>query len=193
MMRTSPPSHAPSSLTHTHWHYGRVAIILHWVMAILLAGMAGLGWYMLANEDEPGMQWYFDLHRSIGMVIALLIVIRVLWRLAHRPQALPASVPAWQARLAAGAQVLLYLLITAMVVTGYLGASYTRSGVSIFGWPTPHWAVPNREWAHQLFDIHSALIWVLVAVVSVHALGALKHLLMDKDGVFQRMWFARRR
>jgi cytochrome b561 len=192
MTSTSLPSNPASPLADPAWRYGGVAIALHWVLAILIAATAGLGWYMLENEEAPGIKWFFDLHRSIGVVIALLLVMRVLWRVAHRPAGLPSSVPPWQARLASGAQVLLYLLMIAMVITGYLGSSYTRSGVSVFGLSTPHWAVPNREWAHQLFDIHSALVWFLVAVVVAHVLGAVKHLVMDKDGVFQRMWFTPR-
>lgn len=192
MTSTNPSSQVGATRTSPEWRYGGIAIALHWVLAILIAATAGLGWYMLENEEAPGIKWFFDLHRSIGVVIALLLVIRVLWRVSHRPAALPSSVPPWQARLASGAQVLLYLLMIAMVVTGYLGSSYTRSGVSVFGLSTPHWAVPNRAWAHQLFDIHSALVWFLVAVVVAHVLGAVKHLVVDKDGVFQRMWFARR-
>jgi cytochrome b561 len=192
VMHANPGSATAAPRIRPAWRYDSVAIALHWVSALLIAATAGLGWYMLENEEAPGIRWFFDLHRSIGVVIALLLVIRVLWRVAHRPEALPASVPTWQARLASGAQVLLYLLMIAMVVTGYLGSSYTRSGVSVFGLSTPHWAVPNREWAHQLFDIHSALVWFLVAVVVAHVLGAIKHLVMDKDGVFQRMWYARR-
>ena len=62
-----------------------------------------------------------------------------------------------------------------------------------FGLTTPHWALPNHDRAEQFFGIHSVLIWVLVVLVGVHVLGALKHLLLEKDGVFQRMWFKSQR
>ena len=76
-----------------------------------------------------------------------------------------------------------------MPVTGYLGASYSKAGVALFGLPTPHWALPDHGRAELFFNVHSVLVWVLVALVSLHVLAALKHLLLDKNGVFQRMWF----
>jgi cytochrome b561 len=143
------------------------------------------------DEDEPGSAWYFELHKSIGLVIALLAAVRIVWRLGHRPQPLPARVPRWQARLASSTEWLLYGLLVVVPVTGYLGASYSKAGVKLFGLVTPRWALPDHDTAEQFFDIHSALVWVMVALLCAHVLGALKHLLIDKDGVFQRMSFRR--
>jgi cytochrome b561 len=144
-------------------------------------------------EKNPGSAWYFDLHKSVGLVIALLVAVRLAWRLTHRAQTLPATVPMWQGKLALAAQVSLYVLMLLVPLTGYLGASYSKAGVRLFGVSTPRWALPNHDISEQIFDIHSALVWVLVTFVVIHALGALKHLLLDKDQVFQRMWFQRRR
>jgi cytochrome b561 len=98
------------------------------------------------------------------------------------------SVAPWQVKLSLVTQFGLYLLMVLMPLTGYIGASYSKSGVPFFGLATPRWAAPNHATAEQYFDIHSILIWVLVALAALHMLGALKHLLQDKDGVFQRMW-----
>lgn len=183
----------PTSTAGTTWRYSRTAVVLHWTVALLLAATSGLGWYMMSIEDEPGSAWYFDLHKSVGVVIALLIASRVGWRLANRPEPLPAGVPMWQAKAAEGTQALLYVLMVLMPITGYLGASYSKAGVRLFGLATPQWALPNHDRAEQFFGIHSVLIWVLVVLVVIHVLGALKHLVMDKDGVHQRMWFKPRR
>jgi cytochrome b561 len=170
------------------WQYSRTAVLLHWAMAVLLALLAAVGWYMMSIEDEPGSGWYFDMHKSFGVVAALLVIARLAWRATHRPAALPASVPSWQARLSNATQWGLYLLMAAMPITGYLGASFSKAGVQVFGRATPRWAVADHDTAERFFDVHSVLIWVLVALVALHLLGALKHLLVDKDGVFQRMW-----
>jgi cytochrome b561 len=171
------------------WRYSRPAVVLHWTLALLLTFSAAIGWYMLSIEHEPGSGWYFDLHKSIGIVIALLVTVRFAWYLANRPERLPAEMSAWQTNLAHGTRALLYALMVLMPVTGYLGASYSKAGVALFGLATPHWAAPDHDRAELLFNIHSVLIWVLVVLVVLHIAGALKHLLLDKDGVFQRMWF----
>lgn len=175
----------------TAWRYSSTAIILHWTLALWLTAMAGLGWYMMSIEDEPGSGWFFALHKSFGILALLLVAVRVVWRLTHRPPALPLGDGGgrWGNRLAHATQAWLYGLMALLPLTGYLGASYSKSGVQLFGLPLPQWAVPEHDTAEQFFEIHSVLVWVLVALVALHVLGALKHLLLDKNGVFARMWF----
>ena len=88
--------------------------------------------------------------------------------------------------------MLLYVLMLAIPLAGYGGASFSKSGVPFFGVLTPHWAAPNHDLAENLFDLHSTLVWVLVAAVALHVAGALKHRFVDKDGVFERMGPGRR-
>jgi cytochrome b561 len=169
------------------WRYSPLAMALHWLLAVLLFGTAGLGLYMMSIEEQPGSGWYFDLHKSIGVVISVLVATRLIWRLRHRPAALPASMPAWQRRAALITQWLLYGLMVAMPLAGYLGSAYSKAGMAVFGAMTPRWAVPDHDRAEQFFGIHEVLFWCLAALVTLHVLGALKHLWVDKDGVFQRM------
>jgi cytochrome b561 len=183
-------SFAPAS---EPWRYGPVARTLHWLLAALIVFTTALGWRMMAIEEEPGAGQWFDLHRSIGLTIFTLVALRVVWRLANPPEPLPAHVPGWQAKLASLTHGLLYVLIVVIPITGYAGASYAKSGVQWFGRATPRWAEPDHDLSEQLFDIHGTLVWVLVALVALHVAGALKHWLVDKDGTFARMGFARRR
>ena len=170
------------------WRYGGTAIALHWTLAVLLAATTLLGFYMMSVEKEPGAETWFNLHMSVGLVIATLVLARIFWRLAHPPQPLPASVARWQVWLATATQGLIYLSIVLMPVTGYLGASHSKAGVPFFGLATPRWTAPDHDTAEGFFSIHAILIWVLIALVALHVAGALKHLLFEKDGVFQRMW-----
>lgn len=181
----------PSASTF-EWRYSRTAIALHWSIALLIAFMAALGWYMMSIEDEPGSGSYFNLHKSLGITMALLLAARIGWRLLNRPDPLSAAVPKWQRKLAQATQGLLYLLMVLVPAAGYLGASYSKKGAQWFGLATPQWALPDHDLAEQFFDIHSVLVWVLVVLVGLHVLGALKHLLIDHDGVFQRMLVKRR-
>jgi cytochrome b561 len=188
-MKSINSASGDSLATKTAWHYSQPAIVLHWAVALLLVAMPAVGWYMMAIEDDPGSVWYFDLHKSFGLVLAALVAVRIMWRLSHRVGALPATLPVWQVRLAHWTQFLLYMLMVLMLVTGYLGASYSKKGVKFFGIDTPHWALPNHALAEQFYGIHSVAIWMLVALVALHVAGGLKHLLINRDAVFQRMWF----
>jgi cytochrome b561 len=173
------------------WRYSRTAIVLHWLLALLIALTTAIGWRMMLIKRQPGSEQLFDLHKSIGLIIAAFVVARVLWRLSHRPGPLPAG-PVWSARLAAIAHVLLYLFMVLLPITGYLGASYSKAGVRWFGLATPRWTLPDHDLAERFFTVHGVLLWSFVVLVALHVLGGLKHLLLDKDRVFQRMWFARR-
>ena len=186
-----PKPHVSPSLPA--WRHGRTAVALHWTLAVLLIATTALGFFMTAVEKEPGAESYFKLHMSVGIVIALLVATRIVWRLTHPPQPLPASVARWQIWLAGATQALIYLVMVLMPITGYLGASRSKAGVPFFGLTTPRWVAPDHDTAEQFFGIHSALIWVLIGLVALHVAGALKHLLIDRDGVFQRMGFRSQR
>ena len=181
---TSPPSPVT-------WHYGVPAIILHWTLALLIAGTAALGSNMTSVEDEIGSAKYFEWHKSIGIVIAALVLARMLWRLTHAPAELPSTVALWQVRLSKITEALLYILMVLVPLTGYFGASYSQAGVQFFGISTPVWAAPVRATAEQLLDIHSVLVGALLSLVALHVAGALVHTFWYKDTVLLRMWFSR--
>ena len=171
------------------WRYTTPAIWLHWSLALLIIAMVTLGWSMMAVEHDPGTKWLFDLHKSVGIIVFALVLVRAFWRAGHRPQALPSSLPAWQLRLAAWTQWALYACMVALPVTGFVGALYTKTGIAFFGVQLSRLVTPDHPTAELFFSTHSVLVWVLVGFVTLHALGGLKHLLVDRDKVFQRMWF----
>lgn len=168
--------------------YSRPALFFHWVLAVLVPFQIGLGWYMLSIEGSPGSAAYFALHVSLGLTATVLIALRLLWRLRNRPHPLPHDIPAWQAKTAGLTHVLMYVLLLAMPVTGYLGAAVSGDALAYFGLPLPAWATTNDVLKEQLFTLHGFIAWALVVLVVLHVGGAFKHLLIDKDGVFGRMW-----
>ena len=176
------------STTSLVWHYGRPALFFHWVLAALVPFQLGLGWYMLSIEDTPGSAVYFALHISVGLTAALLIALRLMWRLSHRPAHLPSTLPPWQVKLAGLTHVLFYVLLLLMPLTGYLGAAFGGEPAGFFGLTLPGWAARDDGLKELFFTAHSFLAWALVALIVVHVLGALKHLIIDNDGVFARMW-----
>jgi cytochrome b561 len=94
--------------------------------------VAALGWYMMSMEDEPGSGWFFSQHKSLGLLFGGLVLARLVWRMLNRPAALPSSVAKWQSYIAASTQMLLYVLMVLMPVSGYIGASYSKNGVQFF-------------------------------------------------------------
>jgi cytochrome b561 len=171
------------------WHYGRPAILLHWLLAVLIAGQLALGLYMMSIADDPGSERYFNLHMAIGLIIGALVVLRLAWRLTHKPADLPGSVAPWEVKASRTVQWLLYACMLAMPVTGYLGASFSKEGIAFAGLSLSRWASANEDISKQFFAMHFLIEAILVVLVGIHVLGGLKHLLIDKDGVFQRMWF----
>src|SRR6478609_5858892 len=110
------------------WHYDTISRLLHWVIAFLLIGLISLGWYMTSIGDQPNSSWYFNLHKSFGLIAAMLIFFRLIWRLAHKPAPLPSSVPRWQAILSRAIHFLLYFCMLIMPISGFIGASFSKYG-----------------------------------------------------------------
>jgi cytochrome b561 len=180
---------APLVARQGGWRYAPLAVALHWLLAAMIVGQATLGWFMISIEDDPGADRWFNLHKSVGITVFLLVLVRALWRLGHRPAELPASVPRWEAAASSVVQWLLYAGMLLLPITGFLGASYSRSGVTFYGMRLPAWRTPERDTAGALFEVHETLVWIMVGLVALHALAGLKHAFVDRDGVFQRMWF----
>jgi cytochrome b561 len=174
-----------------NWRFTRTARWLHWILAALIVFMLGLGWTMVALEDEPGAGSLFSLHKSIGLTVLVLVAVRLGWRLAHPPAPLPDYVPGWEKTLATVTEWSLYACMVAMPVLGYLGASHQKHPPRFFGLPTPAWTQPDRDVAERLFEFHGLVAWVLAALIVLHVAGALKHILIDKDTVFRRMSLGR--
>jgi cytochrome b561 len=168
--------------------YTRTSRTIHWLMTILIIGMLGLGWYMMSIEDDPGSDWYFMVHKSIGILVLLLASARLFWRLGNQPPQLPAQVPSWQIRASKISHWSLYGAMIAMPVAGLTGALLSKGGITLFGLPLPRLMGANHDLSEIFFFAHSVIAWVFVGLISLHVLAALKHLLVNKDGVFQRMW-----
>ena len=171
--------------------YAPPAVWLHWTLAAFIIGMTALGWYMTSIEDLPGAGQYFGLHKSVGLIVAGLVLLRVLWRLSHRPAPLPVDMSAWQVGAAKMGHGLLYAAMVVMPLSGVIGSMLGKGGIAFFGWSLPRVFAVNTDLSEIVFTVHSATAWVLTGLVAMHVLAALKHLVIDRDGVFQRMWPAR--
>ena len=168
--------------------YSAVAQGFHWIVAGLVAAQFTLAW--LADDLPLGMRKLALLarHKSFGMTILMLSVLRLLWRLFHRPPELPAGMSKPERFLARGTHLLFYILLFAMPLTGWMMSSAKNYSVSWFGRFTwPNLISPNEQAFDLLKSIHETLSDVLLAVVILHIVAALKHHFWNKDDVLIRM------
>ena len=169
--------------------YTTTAIVLHWLIAVLVLGMIALGWSMQEIPKDPvGPRVNaYNLHKSIGMTVLLLMVARALWRGTHRAPDLP-PMPRWQARAARAVHVILYVCLFVQPLTGYLGSAYSGYPVKIYGVTLPAWAPRLDAVKDAMSALHLVNSWILVTALILHLAGSLKHALIDRDGSFRRMW-----
>lgn len=174
---------------NTRERWGSVSIGLHWtIAALVLLVQVPAGLIMDAVGPGTVQNVGYNIHKTTGIVIFLLAVVRLGWRWSQPVPALPADLPAWQARAAATTHVLLYLVLFTMPITGFL---YTAMG----GFPVPFFGlydlsrlIPVHKPASEVFKLaHVSLQWLLYAVVALHVCGALHHHVIRKDGVLRRM------
>lgn len=168
--------------------YSAVAQGFHWVIAGLIVTQFTLAW--MADDLPLGMHKLALLarHKSFGMTVLMLAVLRLLWRLFNRPPELPAGMSKAERILAKSTHVLFYILLFAMPLTGWLMSSAKNYSVSWFGrftWPD---LIGKNEQAFELLKTtHHTLSWLLLAIAILHILAALKHHFWNKDDVLRRM------
>ena len=168
--------------------YTGTAIALHWIAGALIVGNLAFGLYMVDMPLSPAKLKYYSWHKWAGVTIFLVSAARLLWRLTHPSPALPSSMPAWQRAAASASHHLLYVLFFAAPLTGWLFSSAAGFQTVYFGvLPIPDLLGKNKELADALKLVHRFTNYTLAALVVVHAAAALKHHVVDRDGVLARM------
>lgn len=176
-------------------NFGVVAVAIHWLVAVAVFGLFGLGYWMvdLSYYDD----WYRtgpDIHRSIGILLLLVMLFRLVWRLFNPlPRALP-SHSRLEVLAAHGAHALLYVLIFVAMASGYLISTADGSAISVFNWfdvPSVTGQIKGMEDTAGL--VHYWSTWALVVLAGLHGLAAIKHHLIDRDDTLRRMLGSGRR
>jgi cytochrome b561 len=166
--------------------YTRTAIALHWLLAVAFAAQVVLGWWMLdLPKTPPGLRaGWFNVHKTIGITVGLLVLVRITWRATHVPPR--AGTGGWERIAAQAAHGALYACMLLMPLTGFLGSSFTRYPIRYFGRALP---TPHADWpmAKQLMsDFHYATAWALMVLVAIHVAAAAWHW-WRRDAVAARM------
>ncbi len=169
--------------------YGAIAVALHWTMATAVVGLFALGLWMTGLTYYDA--WYKtapEIHKGIGVLLFLALIARLAWRVASPPpQSLPTLSPL-ERRTSGLVHGLLYVLLIAVMLAGYLISTADGRPVEVFGLlavPATLTGLPGQ--ADRAGDVHLALAVATVALASLHALAALKHHFLDRDRTLLRM------
>ncbi len=159
--------------------------ILHWTMALIILGMIWAGWTMVSLDDQVPAKFavFYPWHKSFGMLILILVVVRLATRLRALTPPLPGGLAPWEARMAKICHVSLYVLMILVPCMGYaMSSSFTQSdGVFFFGVNLPE-LLPKNDARFEVFQaLHRYLAYTLLTLVVLHVAGALKHRFLDKD------------
>jgi cytochrome b561 len=182
--------------------YTRTAIVFHWMVAVLVLGNIALAWTFKIFDDYPWTQYVTNTHKTVGITVLGLALMRLLWRLGHPPPPFDPAIAGWQARAARLAHGGLYVLILAMPLSGWIYDSAWEWAADV---PIDFWGLfemPRIPWimdmpqghAKEQLDViagkvHVFLSYVLYALLAAHLAGAIKHQLFDRVPTIERMTF----
>ncbi|MES2781289.1 MAG: cytochrome b [Pseudomonadota bacterium] len=170
--------------------YSKIAILFHWVIAILIATNVLLA--TLADDlSRSASAVFMNPHKAIGISILVLSVARLLWRLGHRPPPLPGKVAGLQAFAGHAVHILFYVLMIAVPLTGWLmvAASDRAPPIDFFGLFTIDSPIGKSELLSEIgHEGHELLVTPLIILIGLHVAGALKHQFIDRLPFLQRMW-----
>jgi cytochrome b561 len=169
--------------------YSKVAVFLHWTLVIALLAQIGFGWFLGdVPRGTPERTVYVNFHKSTGILIGLVILLRLYWRLTHRPPAPPSSMPTWERIGAKWSHALLYVCMVVMPASGYIASNFSKYGVNFFNSiKLAPWGAESAAVYAVFNKTHLVTSWLFVGLIALHILAALRHL-VARDGVFNRMW-----
>lgn len=169
--------------------HNRAAIALHWITAFAVLGMLGAGLWMTGLPLGLLKLEVYAWHKWMGIAVLALTATRLMWRWRHPPPALPGTLPFWERRLARIAHWMLFALLIALPVSGWLMNSASGIGLYWFGYvPIPDLVPRDPDLFSALRVVHWALSRLLIAMVALHVAAVVYHDVLRRDGIFRRMW-----
>jgi len=161
---------------------------LHWLVALLVIGLLVVGLYMTGMRISPQKIQLYMTHKSVGLTVLALMLLRIAYRLKNPPPALPESIPNWQKKASNISHTLLYGLLLAMPISGWLMNGASGFPMKYFGLVrVPDLLARNQESLALFKALHFYMAWTLIAVITLHVLAAMKHHFIDRDSVLRRM------
>jgi cytochrome b561 len=171
----------------TEPHYTRTAVSLHWIIAGLIIAGLFMGWTMTDMVISPQRLKVYNYHKWVGVTVLALALVRLVWKLTHPAPALPAM-PRWQQLVARISHGLLYVLMIAVPMAGWIYSNAAGYRVVYLGkLPLPNLVERDKELAAAWVQVHGSLAMILAVLVGVHVLAALQHQFLVRDNTLRRM------
>jgi len=168
--------------------YTRTSIGLHWLMALLVFVTFPVGVVMHEMALSPDKLRMLSYHKWLGVTVFILLVIRLVWRVGHKPAAMVSDMPEWQRYAAKGVHVLLYVLLFAIPLSGWLMSSAKGFQTVYMGvLPLPDLLSKDKVLGDALSALHQVLNMAMLLLVVAHVAASLKHHFVDRDGTLARM------
>jgi cytochrome b561 len=169
--------------------YTRTAVVLHWLIGTALAGEIAFGFLLREIPRNTALRGpTVNLHKALGIALGLLILVRLAWRVAHRPPPLAPHIARWQAAAARTNHAAMYACMIAIPLAGYLASNVSPFGIKLSGaLVLPPWG-PNLPWLYTLLNgVHNVAAYLLTTLIVLHVLATLKHAWIDRDRPFARL------
>jgi cytochrome b561 len=169
--------------------YDRTAVLIHWILGAALLAQLAFGWILgQLQRGSPARAVAINMHKSTGLMLALLILLRIFWRWRHAPPAYPAHITTKQVRIVKAGHMLLYICMIGMPLSGYLASNFSRHGINFLNRvPLAPWGPDDKAMYGILNGTHDVLGMVFSGLVIGHIALALYHALIARDGLFSRM------
>ena len=169
--------------------FGWISRVTHWIMAALVIAMLAFGTYLADMQPSLANLWLFGLHKSIGIVLLALVIVRLGWhRISPPPASLTSDIPRWQVRASAIVHGLIYALLIFVPLTGWIASSATGIDTVLFNAITlPAIAPVSETWESTFFAAHRLATNLLIACIAVHIIGAFQRHYMHHDATLRRM------
>ena len=178
---------------NTSGTYGSVSKFFHWLVVLLFFAQLALGLFMSRISNDALQSAFYTLHKSLGLLILLVMIVFVLWSLTSIKPKWPVSMSCWERSTAHSIHGLLYLLLLAMPLSGWLLATAAGHPPNFFWLVTV--PMPGINISESLAELggtlHLIFVWLICFLVGIHILAALKHHFISKDNILRRMWFNR--
>lgn len=169
--------------------FGAISKFFHWSVSILIISMLTLGFIMTRMDRSAFKFQLYSIHKSLGLSLLILIVLRLIWRLFNKPPAYPNSIPNWEQNLARLGHWIIYMIILAIPLSGWLMSTASGYLANFWGWGK--WAMPwietNKALAQTANYYHTRLAYVIIGLLILHILMALKHHCLAKNNILRRM------
>jgi cytochrome b561 len=172
-----------------HDRYPLSMRIIHWLMAVLILTLLGVGlWMADLPADYPDRAYYYSMHKSFGIVALIFVLMRVINRAGSEIPELPYKINRFDENLSQLVHYTLYFLMIAQPICGFAMTDLGGRDVIFFGYKLPDLFHTNKELAGKFWLAHKYFGYALIVAISLHILGSLKHYLVDRINLFNRMW-----